>query len=242
VARPARTRDPFRDGQPDTVTLVERPAIDLHYDYEQLPEAHREQIKRSALTIKPRLKRAAEDIFVIGRELSAIKENFPHGEYGRWLDIEFGLSDRMAQRFVNVYARLGIKSDKLSDLPPSTLYMLSAKSTPDEAIQEIEKQIEAQGRLSVAYVEQAIADAKSRAKPAGETVIEGEVVLDDELVDKARHLEEVLSQAADLLKGPPLNQWKTIFHDNELRRIQKEIVELRTKLRRRLRGTTYNQK
>lgn len=221
--------------------LVEQPAIDLHYDYEQLPEAHREQIKRSALTIKPRLKRAAEDIFVIGRELSAIKENFPHGEYGRWLDIEFGLSDRMAQRFVNVYVRLGIKSDKLSVLPPSTLYMLSAKSTPDEAIQEIEKQIEAQGRLSVAYVEQAIADAKSRIKPAGETVIEGEVVLDGELVDKARHLEGVLSQVAELLKGTPLDQWKTIFHNNELHRIQKEIVELRTKLSRRLRGAGNKQ-
>lgn len=242
MARPGRTRNPFLDGQTDTAMLVEQPAIDLHYDYEQLPKAHREQIKRSALTIKPRLKRAAEDIFVIGRELSAIKENFPHGEYGRWLDIEFGLSDRMAQRFVNVYARLGIKSDKLSVLPPSTLYMLSAKSTPDEAIQEIAKQIEVQGRLSVAYVEQAIADAKSRTKPAGETVIEGEVVLDGELVDKARHLEEVLSQVAELLKGTPLDQWKTIFHNNELHRIQKEIVELRTKLSRRLHGAGNKQK
>jgi hypothetical protein len=242
VARPARTRDPFRDGQPDTVTLVERPAIDLHYDYEQLPEAHREQIKRSALTIKPRLKRAAEDIFVIGRELSAIKENFPHGEYGRWLDIEFGLSDRMAQRFVNVYARLGFKSDKLSVLPPSTLYLLSAKSTPDTVIEDIEKQIDAGERLSVAYVEQTIAEAKSRIKPTSEAVIEGEVVLDEESLVKARHLDEALSQTVELLKGAPLREWKTIFHDDELRDIHKELIALHKRLRRRLRGNKAKSK
>ena len=119
MARPARAprRDVFEPGQADVATLIERPAIDLHYDYAQLPAAYREQIRNSALTIKPHLKRAAEDIFVIGRELSAIKEKFPHGEYVRWLDIEFGLSDRMAQRFMGVYARLGRPAPSICSRP-----------------------------------------------------------------------------------------------------------------------------
>ena len=42
----------------------------------------------------------------------------PQGEYANWLDVEFDLSDRMAQRFVNVYERIGTKSDIMSDLNP----------------------------------------------------------------------------------------------------------------------------
>ena len=88
---------------------------------------------RAARVIKPLLKRTAEDIFIIGGELRAVKEMLPHGRYTDWLGVEFGLSERMAQHFVNVRERLGPKSEKFSVLPPSTLYMLAAPSTPDSA-------------------------------------------------------------------------------------------------------------
>ena len=119
MAQRTRKRDPFLDGQTTAVTVVEQAAVELYYDYNMVPEAYRDTLRRSAITIKPRLKRAAEDIFVIGKELRATKTLLPHGEYTNWLDIEFGLSDRMAQRFVNVYERLGSKSDIMSDLGPS---------------------------------------------------------------------------------------------------------------------------
>lgn len=89
MARRERGRDPFKDGQQNPVTVVEQAAVDLYFDYDQLSEA----VRRSAITIKPRLKRAAEDIFVIGQELHAVKQRLPHRSYTDRLDVEFGLSE-----------------------------------------------------------------------------------------------------------------------------------------------------
>lgn len=129
--------------------LDQRPinAIDvysnLRYDYSRIEdEAVRERARRAAVQIKPRLKRAVEDIFVIGQELTFIKEYLAHGEWGNWLETEFGLSDRMARNFMNVALRLGDKTEKFSVLPVSALYELAAPSTVYEVIQQVEGEIE----------------------------------------------------------------------------------------------------
>jgi len=243
MARPTRKRDPFRDGQMTAVTVVEQTAVDLHYDYSTLPEAYRERVRQSAMTIKPRLKRAAEDIFVIGRELCVIKDHLPHGEYTSWLDIEFGLSLRMAQRFVGVYERLGSKSDNLSLLAPSTLYLLAAPSTPDEAIRTVEAYLATGERLGVEVVQRVISDAKRRAKGQPGAVVNGkapggeslEQMNSDRLV-KANRLDDVLSQAYDLLTGEPADEWAALFHNSELTRVRNEIYLLRETLRKQILG------
>lgn len=129
--------------------LNQRPVNTLHiysnlrYDYNRIgDEAARERVRQAAVQIKPRLKRAAEDIFVIGQELVAIKQDLAHGEWGDWLTTEFGLSDRMARNFMNVALRLGGKTEKFSVLPVSSLYELAAPSTVDEVIQQVEGEIE----------------------------------------------------------------------------------------------------
>lgn len=239
MGRRTYQRDPFRDGQTTAVTVVEQAAVDLHYDYSTVAEAYREAVRRSALVIKPRLKRAAEDIFVIGKELNAAKVLLPHGEYTKWLDVEFGLSDRMAQRFVNVYERLGFKSDKLSDLPPSTLYLLAAPSTPDEAIKAVEQQLDAGERISVAYVQGVITNAKRKVgTPALEGVVpasagDGTVTADgsDNVRTRAaQRLEATLATIIDLLSGQPAADWELLFHTDELRRLCNELVRLRSTL------------
>jgi hypothetical protein len=242
MARPTRKRDPFRDGQARAVTVVEQTAVDLHFDYSTLPEAYREQTKQSALTIKPRLKRAAEDIFVIGRELRVVKEQLPHGEYSRWLDIEFGLSLRMAQRFMGVYERLGTKSDNLSLLAPSTLYLLAAPSTPDEAIQTVEARLATGEHLGVEYVQRVIADAKRKFNSPPEIPVNGEAPADTPIEavrpnerDKAQRLNGVLTQVYDLLTGEPDDTWAILFHNSELTRVRNEIYQLREQLRKRIR-------
>jgi hypothetical protein len=222
------------------VTVVEQAAVDLYYDYSTVPEAHRETVRRSAITIKPRLKRAAEDIFVIGKELRATKALLPHGEYTNWLDVEFGLSDRMAQRFVNVYERLGVKSDKLSLLPPSTLYLLAAPSTPDAAIDAVEQQLAAGERIGVAFVQRAIVDAKQKAKQqlVDSLVIDGEVIhradLTPETAERTatvQRLAHVLATVIDLLSVQLVADWAILFQTNELGRVREEMVRLQAALR-----------
>lgn len=116
---------------------------DLRYDYSRVEdETVRERLRQAAVQIKPRLKRAAEDLFVIGQELVTIKEYLGHGEWGEWLATEFGLSDRMARNFMNVAIRLGDKTEKFSVLPVSALYELAAPSTTPEVIEQVEGEIE----------------------------------------------------------------------------------------------------
>ena len=243
MARPSRRRDPFVDGQTEVVTVVDQAAVDLYYDYERIPEQHRDAVMRAAISIKPRLKRAAGDLFVIGRELRDIKSRLPHGEYTNWLDLEFGLSERMAQRFMNVHDRLGAKSDKLSVLPPSTLYLLAAPSTPDEAIQSIEGQLGRGQRLTVRYVQDAISDAKRKAKDRelSEVTIDGEVIssrvvdaeAEAEIAETVERLDEALTQAFELLSEQVGDDWAALFHNSELTRVRNEIYKLREELRKR---------
>lgn len=241
MAQRTRKRDPFLDGQMTAVTVVEQSAVELYYDYSLVSEAYRDTLRRSAITIKPRLKRAAEDIFVIGKELKATKALLPHGEYTNWLDIEFGLSERMAQRFVNVYERLGSKSDIMSVLPPTTLYLLAAPSTPDEAIQTVETELDAGERISVSAIQRLIAVAKRNVKSsmsankvfAGETA--KDVPVDDEVIDRqlaAQRMETVLANVVELLSGQSAEDWAILFHSDELSRVRDELVRLKTVLRK----------
>jgi hypothetical protein len=237
VGRRTYQRDPFRDGPTTAVTVVEQGAVDLRYDYQTIAEAQRDIVRRAALAIKPRLKRAAEDIFVIGKELRATKALLAHGEYTNWLDVEFGLSDRMAQRFVNVYERLGAKSDIMSVLPPTTLYLLAAPSTPEQAITSVEKQLGAGVRIGVATVQRVIADAKQQARSAvlADVLIDsadGEVLPtpSGEQKQAAQRVEQVLATLVDLLNDQAVADWSLLFASDDLRSMRAQIMRLQRTL------------
>ena len=134
---------------------VETP--ELAYDYTRVPEEDREEIREKARGIKGRLQRTARDIFEIGAMLTEAKARLPHGEWGNWLEQEFEMSDRMARRFMNSADRLLNKTDTLSVLPLSALYLLAAPSTPDAVVETVAGQAEAGEKVTVKDIKQAIA-------------------------------------------------------------------------------------
>jgi hypothetical protein len=232
-------RNPFERAQATTAMVSDQTAVELYYDYNTVPEEHRDALRRSALTIKPRLKRAAEDLFVIGRELMAVKARLPHGTYTDWLDIEFGLSDRMAQRFMSVSERLGPKSDKLSVLPPSTLYLLAAPSTPDEAIATVEQRLRNGERITVAFVQRAIlaAKQKTQAQTTAPAVIDSEVVNSrlrhPEGADRkaaVHRLERTLATVIDLLSDATHKDWVALFQTDAVKHLRDEVSQLQQAL------------
>lgn len=232
-------RDPFATAQTPETTLLDQTTVQLRFHYETLPEVHREAVRRSALAIKPRLKRAAEDIFVIGRELAFVKKHIGHGAYTEWLDVEFGLSDRMAQRFMNVSDRLGAREPILVRLAPTILYQLAAPSTPDEAIEEVQERLESDEAISVAYVQSVIKSAKERHKQAAPStvIIEGEVLSRDgvsreELNRRAQlqRLHQALEALVKQLDTTLLDDWQALFADEELSRLRQETLRLQSKL------------
>jgi hypothetical protein len=261
MARPTRSRarDPFTQSEIlAPVAVLSQASTELYYDYNQLPSEHREAVRRSARIIKPLLKRTAEDIFIIGGELRAVKEMLPHGRYTEWLGVEFGLSERMAQHFVNVRERLGPKSEKFSVLPPSTLYLLAAPSTPDEAIAVVEERIDAGDRLSVVYVQRTIDEQKRRVRgvtidgsaqpvraPAGDELGTDEqgwsvesVMNSEDASMPFRYLEGVLTELLNAVerKGTlALVTWNLVMHSRDLDTVHVKLQRMRDRVRAELR-------
>lgn len=271
MAKPTRSRarDPFTQSEIlAPVAVLTQASAELYYDYNQLPSEHREAVRRSARIIKPLLKRTAEDIFIIGGELRAVKEMLPHGRYTEWLGVEFGLSERMAQHFVNVRERLGPKSEKFSVLPPSTLYLLAAPSTPDEAIATVEERIDAGDRLSVAHVQRTIDEHKRRVRaltidgktidgkaqpellPTGDEAGEqgwsvNDVTNSEDASMPFRYLEGVLTELLNAVerKGTlALVTWNLVMHSRDLDTIHLKLQRMRDRVRAELRKSERKQK
>ncbi len=109
------------------------------FDYGVLPQGIAEEAKVVAARIRER-NRAS--IIETGHDLAAMKERLGHGHFTAWIEAEFGMSDRTARNYLNA-AKHFSKTEIVSVLPPSLIYKLAAKSTPDHVRKEIVTQIEA---------------------------------------------------------------------------------------------------
>ncbi|MBU1106976.1 MAG: DUF3102 domain-containing protein, partial [Candidatus Riflebacteria bacterium] len=70
------------------------------------------EARAAAERIKIRLRRTAEDIVEIGRELIDIKNKLTHGQFLPWVEAEFDMDKMSASRFMQVADKFG-KSNKL---------------------------------------------------------------------------------------------------------------------------------
>jgi Protein of unknown function (DUF3102) len=109
-------------------------------------------------------KRVVGDVIEIGKILGEAKRIAGHGNFGPWLKREFDWTEMTATRFMNVYEMS--KSNNLLDLdlPVSSLYLLAAPSTPQEARDAIIERAEAGEAVSVAEVKDTIDAAKGRKR------------------------------------------------------------------------------
>lgn len=146
----------------------------LKYDYEQIDEANRRTVQGAAVEIKAHAERAKTSMITIGQKLAKVKELLPHGQFETWCRVEFDMNERTAQRMMNAARVFGDKSDKLSLLSDSAMYMLSSDSVPEAAREEVIAIAQATGERPKVKEIQAVID---KHKP------------DDELRDKCHKLE-----------------------------------------------------
>lgn len=109
-------------------------------------------------------KRVVSDVIEIGKILGEAKRIAGHGNFGPWLKREFDWTEMTATRFMNVYEMS--KSNNLLDLdlPVSSLYLLAAPSTPQEARDIIIARAEGGEQIPVAEVKDTIDAAKDRKR------------------------------------------------------------------------------
>ena len=99
----------------------------LRWDYGQVAPEHRKAVEDAAVDIAVAGRRMASNVVQIGQRLNEVKKLLEHGLFTDWCEVEFGT----AQRWMSVAETLGDKSDKLSHLGSSVLYLLAADSTPE---------------------------------------------------------------------------------------------------------------
>ena len=108
-------------------------------------------------------KRTVEDIIEIGRELTAVKEKLPHGQFLPWIAAEFEMSRQTADNFTSVYERFGNgKLPNFSNFKPSILYALSTPSTPEAVIEKAVAKAESGENVTVADVKDWKAEAEAQ--------------------------------------------------------------------------------
>ncbi len=111
------------------------------FDYAKLPVSDMNEVRAAAERIRIRMKRTAEDIIEIGRDLLVIQSKVPHGSFLSCIEQEFGMSKSAAYNFMAVCKKFGDKLPKFGSLVPSALQMLI--SAPAEVITQVEAKVAA---------------------------------------------------------------------------------------------------
>ena len=180
------------------------------FSYTSLDIETRVVVQQRTEEIKTLMRRTAQDIIDIGTKLIEVKERLGHGNFGGWLESEFGWTDKTARRFMSVADRF--KMDNLSDLNigASALYLLAAPSTPESArietidraqngepiTHKVAKQIVTDAKVEHIEIEQTEFVNGDSDRQVADKPIENHAALQGQTtepprVDEARHVESV---------------------------------------------------
>ncbi|MEM8718487.1 MAG: DUF3102 domain-containing protein [Cyanobacteria bacterium P01_G01_bin.39] len=106
-------------------------------NYQGLDPQQRLEIEQATAAIRDRLRKAAQDIWEIGRMLSEVHSKLHRGQFDKWIKTEFDWSRRTAYKFISVYKRFdnSVNLEEIN-IATSALYLLAAESTPEEVRSE----------------------------------------------------------------------------------------------------------
>jgi len=136
------------------------------FDYTALDPETAKLAKQIADGIRAQLRRASAAIITIGRDLKSAKDRLGHGRFGQWLQAEFDWDERSARRFMRAAEVFGDKMDTVSVLAPTTIYLLSAKSTPGCYVAKVVADLEAGKHVDQERLHVDVYEARKRAKAA----------------------------------------------------------------------------
>ena len=135
---------------------------DLMEAERRVPEWRAEQ----AEAIRRLAHNVIRDMLEIGARLREVRNVLYHGEWEKWLDVEFGWSSRTARRYMAAAKAFGDKSDMVSALPIDigALYLMARPRTPEAARVEAVERAGLGERITIAVAAD-IAAIASGEKP-----------------------------------------------------------------------------
>lgn len=135
------------------------------FDYTALDADVAGQVQMAVQNIRLLMQRTLEDAIAMGRELLAVKDVLPHGQFSVWLRVEFDWTERTAQRFMTVAQRFGSKTDTMSVLKIdlTAAYLLAAPSVPEEGIAAALQRAENGERITISVAREVLGSYRSKS-------------------------------------------------------------------------------
>jgi hypothetical protein len=151
--------------EPPEIGVPETPTSS-GFDYSGLSPDDANSLQRSAQRIRSLVNKGNGVIAELGSELIVAKEKLPHGQFARWVEAEFGVSDRTALNYMRFAEWAADKSEIVSVLQPNTVYLLAAPSTPQSVQDAVIERIRSGETLGANAIRTMVLQAKEEAKEA----------------------------------------------------------------------------
>ncbi|MGJ4928863.1 DUF3102 domain-containing protein [Bradyrhizobium sp. HKCCYLS2038] len=119
------------------------------FDYESVDPSVARFLKGQARRIS---QTSSRSIIQVGKDLLAAKHYLAHGAFANWVEQEVGIPVRTAQNYMQVANWTTGKSENVSHLPASLLYILSAPSAPKELVDDVLADVVAGKHIAVSSV------------------------------------------------------------------------------------------
>ena len=109
------------------------PSSDItEFDYSSLDANVRSVVQQRTSEIKNLMRRTVRDVIEIGQKLTDVKSELGHGNFLKWLQMEFEWQERSARNFMRVSEVFKTANFADLDIAPSALYLLAAPSIPEQ--------------------------------------------------------------------------------------------------------------
>jgi hypothetical protein len=139
------------------------------FDYETLSDNLRPEVREAADRIRgyKRKEEAAERerliaAINIGNELFVIQNKLDYGRFLEWIDAEFDVTSRTAERYQRLAKVFGHRIESVSNLGLSRAHLLAQKSTPEAVITQVLERTNAGNRPSSAEIRKLIKTEQKR--------------------------------------------------------------------------------
>jgi hypothetical protein len=141
---------------------------DCGFDYAALSPELAEPLRKQASRIRDRLRATVTAVIEVGRDLIAVRQQLPHGQFGDWVVAECRFSRSTACNYMKAAEFAdSLPADKfptVGNLPERTLYRLAAKSTPPVVVSDVIARAEAGELVTDESLKQLIAGARGEQK------------------------------------------------------------------------------
>jgi len=140
------------------------------FDYSALEPHLVDEVRSTAARIRALGDQQNEVIIGIGCELIGVKGKLGHGHFGAWLGAEFQMSVSTGERYIRVAEMFAGKIVTVTNLSPTSLYLLAAKSTPEPVREEIVGRLNSGEVVPNRDIKHQIQEAKAAAADAAVAV------------------------------------------------------------------------